>query len=253
MATIPLFAPLEGWAGPVQDVPDAVFAEAMLGDGIAIDPVAGMLVAPCDAQVVTVQPTGHAITLVTPEGAELLIHIGLDTVALAGRGFEPVVKAGDRVACGAALIRFDLDMVVREARAVVTPIVVTNGERFAIEHRAGAGMVAVGDPLMTLVARADVATATTAEGGASASRTIAVPLVHGIHARPAARIAELAKRFAAEVMLEKDAISSSARSPIGLLTLGVGHGDTVTITATGADAEAAVAAVAELILSGIHE
>ncbi|WP_112381929.1 phosphoenolpyruvate--protein phosphotransferase [Sphingomonas carotinifaciens] len=253
MATIPLFAPLEGWAGPIRDVPDAVFAEAMLGDGIAIDPVAGMLVAPCDAQVVTVQPTGHAITLVTPEGAELLIHIGLDTVALAGRGFEPVVKAGDRVACGAALIRFDLDMVVREARAVVTPIVVTNGERFAIEHRADAGMVAVGDPLMTLVARADVAATTAAQGGASASRVIAVPLVHGIHARPAARIADLAKRFAAEVTLEKDGTGASARSPIGLLALGVGHGDTVTITATGPDAEDAVAALAELILSGIHE
>ncbi len=251
MANTVLTVPMQGWACALDKVADAVFAERMLGDGIAIDPTGDTLHAPCAAEVIGVQPTGHAITLRSDAGAELLIHIGLDTVALDGRGFTPVVRVGDRVAAGDALIRFDLDLLVQEARAVITPILVTNGDRFAIEQRAE-GLVAVGAPLMTLVARGEEVTTAASEGERRA-RDIVVPLAHGIHARPAARIAECAKGFDAEVLLEKDGRSSSVRSPIGVLTLGITHGSTVTVAATGAQAEAAVDAVAALILSGMGE
>ncbi|MDR6786830.1 phosphoenolpyruvate-protein phosphotransferase [Sphingomonas sp. BE138] len=253
MAPLSLFAPLDGWAGPLDEVPDAVFAERMLGDGVAIDPIGDTLVAPCDACVITVQPTAHAITLRAPQGPELLIHIGLDTVNLGGRGFTPLVAAGEHVTRGQPLIRFDLDLIVREARAAVTPIVVTNGERFAVDTHVAPGTVAVGDAFMTLTPRAASAAQATSDGP-SATRTIAVPLPHGLHARPAARIAEVARGFDAVVTLAKQGgAPASATSPVGLLSLIVAHNDAVTITATGAQAEAAVAAVADLILHGITE
>lgn len=254
MATISLTAPLEGWVSPLDEVVDAVFAERMLGDGLAIDPTGNVLVAPCDARVLVVQPSGHAITLETPEGAQLLIHLGIDTVALDGRGFEPLVAAGATVTRGQPLIRFDLDLIVREAQAAITPVIVTNGERFTIAGRAEAGAVAIGAPLLTLVAREAVA-AEEAADGARASQTIVVPLPHGIHARPAARIAAEARRHRAAVTLSRGAVTANAASPVDLLALTVAHGDTVTIAATGAEAEAeaAVSAVAALILHGIEE
>ena len=252
MSPISLTAPLEGWAGALDDVPDAVFAERMLGDGLSIDPTGDTLVAPCDARVLTVQPTGHAITLRTPEGAELLVHIGLDTVTLGGRGFQTLVAAGDDVTRGQPLIRFDLDLIVREARAAVTPIVVTNGEAFAIDMRIPTGVVATGDTFMTLTPLASSVTRASTDGP-QATRTIVVPLPHGIHARPAARIAEVARGFDAMVTLAKQGAPASATSPVGMLSLIVAHNDELTIAATGPQAEAAVEAVAELILHGIEE
>lgn len=252
MATISLTAPLEGWASPLDDVVDAVFAERMLGDGIAIDPTGDTLVAPCDARVLVVQPTSHAITLETPEGAQLLIHLGIDTVALGGRGFKPLVAAGATVTRGQPLIRFDLDLIVREAQAAITPVIVTNGERFAIAERAEAGAIGLGAPLLTLVAREATAAETTSNGPV-ATRTLRVALAHGVHARPAAKIAAAAKTFAADVTITKNERSASARSPVGLLSLIVAHQDDVTIEARGADAEQAVAAVADLLATDHDE
>ncbi len=98
----------------------------MMGIGVAIDPTEGTLVAPCDAEVLLVAPTGHSVTLRAANGAELLIHVGLETVALQGRGFETHVRDGDRVTAGDPLISFDLDAVGLEAKSLVTPIVLTN-------------------------------------------------------------------------------------------------------------------------------
>jgi glucose-specific phosphotransferase system IIA component len=190
MASILLTAPMQGWATPIDEVPDAVFSERMLGDGVAIDPTGDCLYAPCAATVLTLLPSGHAITLATPEGAEILIHIGLDTVALGGRGFSPCVAVGDTVERGAPLIRFDLDLLVREARAVVTPIVVVNPDRFRIVHAVSSELVAIGDPLMTLEPSDAVAHRGTSQDGTTHERTVVVPLPHGIHARPAALDAE---------------------------------------------------------------
>ena len=82
MKPIILTSPLQGWASPLEAVPDPVFAERMMGDGIAVDPTGDCLHAPCDAVVLSVHASGHAITLRTPEGAEILMHIGLDTLSL---------------------------------------------------------------------------------------------------------------------------------------------------------------------------
>ena len=93
MSRVTLGAPTSGWLTSVRDVPDPVFSEEMMGVGVAIDPTEGTLVAPCDAQVLQVAPAKHSVTLRTDEGAELLIHIGLETVALNGRGFARRARA----------------------------------------------------------------------------------------------------------------------------------------------------------------
>ena len=254
MASILLSAPMQGWALPIDQVPDAVFAECMLGDGVAIDPTGDGLYVPCSATVLTLLDSGHAITLRTQEGAEILIHIGLDTVALGGRGFTPCVAVGDQVVSGDLLIRFDLDLLVRDARAVVTPIIIVNPDRFTITQRTTDTLVALGAPLMTIEAvTATQASPAPASGGAVHERTITVPLAHGIHARPAARLGALAKRYTADISITRDAKRSSILSPIGLLSLGIGHEDQITVSAQGPDAAEALAAITTLILSGMDE
>jgi len=135
---IEIASPLAGWVTPLGDVPDPVFAERMLGDGVAVDPVEGRVVAPAAGLVTSVHPSGHAVTLTLDSGPVLLVHIGLDTVALGGEGFTPAVKEGERVSAGQILIDFDLDLLARRVRILVTPVIVTNREAFRLVSSAPA-------------------------------------------------------------------------------------------------------------------
>ena len=94
---VELLAPLSGVMVPLETVPDPVFAQKMVGDGVSIDPSDAVLIAACDGEVIALHAAGHAVTLRTPQGIELLMHIGIDTVNLKGEGFRPRVKIGDRV------------------------------------------------------------------------------------------------------------------------------------------------------------
>jgi phosphocarrier protein FPr/phosphocarrier protein len=244
-------APFAGWAVPLGDVPDPVFAERMMGEGIAIDPLDGALRAPCDAIVSAVAPTRHSVTLALANGAEILIHIGLETVALGGAGFTARVAAGDRVTAGTPLIDIDLDVVAQRAKSLLTPITVAN-EGFEIAAVATNRAVAQGDPIFEI--RATGATAAAAETGPDTARCdLSIPLAHGIHARPAARIAAALKMFSADVGFEAHGRTANARSTVGLLSLGLRHGDSVAIVGRGADSRAAVTAIATLIESGMGE
>ena len=99
-----LLAPMTGVMVRIEDVPDPVFARRMVGDGFSIDPLEGRLFSPVSGEVVNVQPSRHALTVRSPEGLEILMHIGLDTVQLGGEGFTALVSAGERVEAGQALI-----------------------------------------------------------------------------------------------------------------------------------------------------
>ncbi len=148
--TLTLKAPLSGPVVPIDRVPDPVFAHRLLGDGVAIDPVSSLLLAPCDGIVATIHPAGHAIALTTDSGVEVMLHVGLDTVALGGRGFVPRVAQGRRVVAGEVLLAFDADLVARSARSLVTPVVVTSRER-VLGMRAATGFVTAGvDDLLVL-------------------------------------------------------------------------------------------------------
>ncbi|ATC34025.1 phosphoenolpyruvate--protein phosphotransferase [Caulobacter vibrioides] len=252
VSNLVLTAPLKGWIAPLEETPDAVFAERMLGDGLAIDPLDSTLHAPCDGAVVSVHRARHAVTLRATNGAEILMHVGLETVALNGEGFEVLVEEGQTVKAGDRLIRFDLDLLAQRARSLITPVVITNLEAFRIVRRDQDREIGVGEFLMELapIARA---TAVLAGAGDEVAREIVVPLIHGIHARPAARIADAVKAFSAEAALVIGARRANARSPVGLMSLAIRHGDTIGIVASGSDAQAAVAALAALIEGGMGE
>ncbi len=241
MSDLTVYAPLAGWVTPLPQVPDPVFAEKMLGDGVAIDPVNDALCAPCDATVLTVHEAGHAVTLRSTDGYELICHIGIDTVSLGGKGLTPQVKAGAKVLAGQPLIRFDLDYLVQNAPAVVTPIIVADATRYAVEPIAK-GLVAVGDPLLRVVPLG-VETVDADMGGDMLVEETVVALSHGLHARPAARLVEAVRKHDARVTLYHGDRHASALSAVGLLGLGLGHGTTVRIQASGAQAAAALAEV----------
>jgi len=246
-------APMAGWLMPLDEVSDPVFAQRMLGDGVAIDPTEGCLYAPCDGEVTVLQPTGHAITLRAGDGVELLMHIGIDTVQLAGAGFDPQVKVGDQVRAGDVLIRFDLDSVVCGAPSVVTPVLLISQDGLTLTAKRGSGLVAPGEPIFTIARAGAVAEAPTEIVGETATRTVVVPLAHGIHARPAAKLREVLVPFAAKVTITKGEQSADARSPVRLMTLGIKLGDTIRITAQGGRADEAAATLAALIESGMGE
>ncbi|MGT2801139.1 beta-glucoside-specific PTS transporter subunit IIABC [Streptococcus henryi] len=125
-----LASPLTGKVVDLVDVPDEVFASGAMGKGIAVDPTDGVVTAPTNAEVTLVFPTGHAIGLRTENGAELLIHIGMDTVSLDGKGFETFVKAGDKVAAGQKLISFDIDAIKEAGLPIISPVIVTNSDDY---------------------------------------------------------------------------------------------------------------------------
>ena len=126
-----LYAPMDGKAVPITEVPDPTFAEGMLGNGIAIIPTDGKVCAPCDATVETMFSTGHAVALSTATGAELLIHVGLETVGLAGAPFTVHVKDGDQVKKGQLLFEADLAAIEAAGLPIITPVLVCNSDDYA--------------------------------------------------------------------------------------------------------------------------
>jgi phosphocarrier protein FPr len=146
-------------------VPDPAFAQAG-GDGVSIDPVTSCLLAPCDGTVIQAHSAGHAVTLRARGGVEIVIHIGLDTVALKGEGFLPLVKAGDPVKTGQPLIEFAADYVASEARSLLTQVVIATPERVA-SLRARTGYVEAGrDPILELTLAQETEAAAVEASGA---------------------------------------------------------------------------------------
>ncbi len=245
-------SPLRGWVSALEDVPDPVFAQRMMGDGVAIHPLGDTVVAPCDGEVTTLHEAGHAVALRSTEGAEILIHIGLDTVMLKGAGFTPLVSVGTSVARGDPLIRFDLDAVALAATSLMTPVIVTNAEAFTVVKRTRDVTVGACESLMT-IEPAKLSARRRSDDGVLIEQAVTLSLPHGIHARPAARIGECARGFEADVHLIHDGKRGDARSTVALLALGTGFGSEVVVQARGDDAEAALAAIVALLGSDMGE
>lgn len=119
-------SPIKGEVKPLSEVPDAVFSQKMMGDGFAIVPSDGTVVSPVDGTIVSFFPTKHAIGILSDSGREILIHVGIDTVKLKGKGFEALVSQGDRVEIGQPLLKVDLDYITEHAPSIITPIIFTN-------------------------------------------------------------------------------------------------------------------------------
>ena len=125
-----LVAPITGKSIPLSEVPDPVFAQKMAGDGLAIDPTGDVAVAPADGELTLVFNTKHAFALTTDNGAELLVHIGLETVSLNGEGFEQLVEQGTKVKAGTPIIKFDREFIKSKGLPLVTPVLITNPDAF---------------------------------------------------------------------------------------------------------------------------
>ncbi|HEX3758535.1 MAG TPA: phosphoenolpyruvate--protein phosphotransferase [Kofleriaceae bacterium] len=260
MNPVVLVAPLAGRVVLLDEVPDPAFAQGMIGDGVAIDPAAGTapyeLCAPCDGTVVTVHRARHACTLRADNGAEILLHIGVDTVELRGEGFRVLVADGQRVRAGDPLIRVDRAVVARKARSLVTPVVLVGGDGLAVVERAAGRAVAAGAFLMAVGPAGStrpVSSAPPAGAAATATHRARLTIRHGLHARPAAVLVHRAQQHAGAITVACGARSANARSLSALLALGVQAGDELAITATGPGAETTAAEIAALVAAGLGE
>lgn len=124
--TFKLVAPISGKSIPLSEVPDPVFAQKMAGDGVAINPTGDVAVAPADGELTLVFNTKHAFALTLDNGAELLVHIGLETVSLNGEGFEQLVEQGEKVKAGTPIIKFDRELIKSKGLPLITPVLITN-------------------------------------------------------------------------------------------------------------------------------
>lgn len=251
--TLTIKAPLSGVLVPLHEVPDPVFSQKMVGDGIAIDPTSEELLAPCEGEIVQLHPAGHAVTLRAPEGLEVLLHIGIDTVKLKGKGFEPLVKVGQKVQSGEVLIRFSADEVARKAKSLISMLIFTNEEKVAnLSFRDG--VVRGGkDVAVNLELREESAEAASGEEAELISETIVIINPTGLHARPSAVLSSLAKRFDCKLELQKGAQRANARSVVGLMALEVGNGDKVQLVARGPQAQSALEAIVPQLRDGLGE
>lgn len=124
--------PAPGKIIPLDQVPDPVFAGGVLGPGFAVLPTAGQFVSPVDGEVISVAETNHAFGIRTAAGAELLVHVGVDTVTLGGAGFQPHVAPGDQVRVGDVLVTVDLAAVADKVPSMATPVILLNSTQFAL-------------------------------------------------------------------------------------------------------------------------
>lgn len=250
-----LHAPMSGPLVPLEKIPDPVFSQKLVGDGISIDPITAELVAPCAGTIMQVHRARHAVTLKTPEGIEILMHVGIDTVSLGGTGFTAHVSEGDNVIAGDLLLSFDADYVATKAASLLTQILITNGENVASMDY-GKGIAQAGDTtILTLQLNTTDQTEAPA-GTVVTSDTIIIANPQGLHARPSAMLANRAKDFAATITLSRiggTSTGANIKSVVSIMGLELERGDTVILSASGDDANRAVNALSALIRSGLGE
>ena len=247
-----LSAPLSGPVLTLAKVPDAVFASGAMGDGIAIDPINDTLYSPCAGVIIHVARTGHALTVRADNGAEILLHLGLDTVELNGEGFSMLVKEGTRVSKGQPLLRYDLDKVGRQCKSLVSLLILTNSQDFQVRPIT-LKAVKVGEPLLHIVARNSSALDAEEVDGPEVHGHVLVAHRGGLHARPAALIRQTAQGFKSRSRLQFAGKSAPCNSLIGLMGLAVGEQDEVQVSSQGPDAEAALQALLTALATALPD
>ena len=247
-------APISGRFVNLSDVPDPAFAQKMVGDGAAIDPVEGRLHAPFDAKITMIHPSKHAVSILSKDGIEVLMHIGVDTVKLKGEGFAVKVEEGQEVKIGDLLIEFDMDFVAQHAASLITPILFTDASAVAKFDFTPSSDIETGEPLLT-AHFSDNNSANVAIGETIISEPVVIKNVTGIHARPAAFIVKTAKPFAGDIKLISSATEKAinARSVTAIMGLNLGLGDSIYFSSNGADAKDAVEALSAAVNAGLGE
>ncbi|MBL0124044.1 MAG: phosphoenolpyruvate--protein phosphotransferase [Betaproteobacteria bacterium] len=256
LTRLDVYAPLSGVLVPLSDVPDPVFAERMVGDGVSLDPTSSELLAPVAGIVTHLHNAHHALTITTDDGIEVLVHIGIDTVMLRGEGFAPRIRQGERVTMGQPLIGFAADFVATRARSLLTQVLIANGGE-EIHVAPFSGPVQAGRDVVMRIEHRPVTTELTMHSDhASAtlfSEPVTLPNPQGLHARPAAVLAAAAKKFRADVRLLRGKDEANAKSVVSVMVLSTQAGDSIRVQASGADAAQAVRELAALLAAGCGE
>lgn len=150
--TLNIVSPLAGEIVAIEDVPDVIFAEKIVGDGIAINPTGNKLVAPVTGEIVKIYETNHAFAIRSDEGLEVLVHFGLDTVELRGEGFTRIAEEGQHINAGETIIEFDLALLTEKAKSVITPCIISNMDEIKSMEKVS-GAVALGETVVLKVVK----------------------------------------------------------------------------------------------------
>lgn len=244
--TTTVFAPFSGILRSLESLPDPAFATKMLGEGVAIDPLDHLVKAPFDGTVAAIAATGHAITLRSHHGVEVLIHVGIDTVALHHAGFTLFVREGQGVKLGDDLLRIDLDLIAEQARDCVSPIIILSQEANVRCLRSD-GAVAAGEAILSIVTVNNAPSGNEPECGALAPVAMTISLPQGLHARPAGRIAAFARSREAVMTFLFGGRRAGATSITELMRLGIGSNDKFEVEIAGAGAEVTAQQLENLI------
>lgn len=237
---IRLTRPLDGPVVPIESVPDEVFAQRIVGDGIAIDPTSSVLKAPVSGTVIQLHSAGHALTIATQEGVEILLHIGIDTVKLKGNGFTPLVKSGDIVSQGQGLIRFNSDEVGQRAKSLISMMIIAEPKGFEL--------VKSTQGFFDLIPKSSLPKKSANQSGEPVrSDEIRVLLKTGLHARPAGRIATQARRYEFPIDIVKDGRRANAKSVVAIMALEIQYGDRIHFEGQGESATQAVESLANYL------
>src|SRR4051812_35667547 len=213
LSTLRLIAPVSGLTVAIESVPDPVFAQKLVGDGIAIDPTSQVLVAPCAGKIVQLHSAQHAVTIGAENGAQILLHIGLDTVQLKGKGFKAKVKVGDQVRAGQELIEFSVDEIAIAGKSVLTMMVVTGDTKIQIV--APKKVTAGQDAMIEIAASSSAKTQVAPQPTTPTPREVRTTLPPGMHARPAALLVNLAKTYSSNLEVITDRGAANAKSVVG--------------------------------------
>jgi multiphosphoryl transfer protein len=270
MTLIHVLAPMTGRVVPMEEVPDPVFAEKMLGDGLAIKPSEGLAVAPLAGTLVVFHSAGHAFVIDGPDGVRVAVHLGLDTVRLAGAPFERLAEVGDEVIAGQPIVRVDLAAIAAAGLDDVSPVFTEGLDESWSMAKTGSPAVRAGqDVLFTLERRAGAAEReagggatepgervaahapdTAVAAGSEASAELEIRNATGVHIRVAAPFSREVARFESRVTVQN--LSSGgppvdARSPTLLVGAELVQGTRIRLAATGEDAAQAVAALSDYV------
>lgn len=242
----------------MEEVPDPVFAEKMLGDGLAIDPTDGLGVAPISGKLVVFHSAGHAFVVETPDGVQVAVHLGLDTVTLKGAPFERLAEQGDTVAAGQPIVRMDLAAVAGAGLSCLSPIFLPQLDESWTLLKTPDTSVRAGQPGFLAIERegAEAAAAGAVESGSEAAADVVIRNPTGLHARPAAVFVREAARFKSTLTIQNRDTAQppvDAKGLVALLGAGLARGTNARLTARGEDAAEAIAALSRLVEVGLVE
>lgn len=236
-------SPVDGKVQPLSSVPDEAFAQGFLGPGAALDPVSNVVKAPFDGKIKTLHKALHALVLEN-SGVEILIHIGVETVALNGKGFKALRSAGDEVKKGEALIEFDKEYITQNAPSAAVIVLAAEPQGAELEITSSQEVKA-GDELFRIKNVPAPKISKPAEGNfTEIKKKTVISAKDGLHARPAAAIAKTANTFEnVSISISKQGKTANAKSMVEILSLGVNCGDEVEFSAKGPNVEEALNAV----------